>query len=122
MVPANANFAVYQGADFSDCVFLKNPDGTPLVFTYAHARMQLREDYDQPILLALTDGNGIELTPNDGKIAFTITAAQSEALNLFGDAWMYRYDLVCWNADSSQTDRVAQGYFAIFPEVSRVIP
>lgn len=121
MVPATANFAVYQGADFSDCIYLKNPDGTPLTLEYEHARLQLREDYDQPVLLELTDGDGIVLTSAEGKIQLTIPADQTEPLQLYGDASMYRYDLVCWNDDETQTDRVAQGYFILWPEVSRRI-
>lgn len=121
MTPANVNFAIYQGADWDDCIQLKNEDGTPLVFAYTHGRMQLREDYGQPIILDLTDGNGgIVFDSANGKINFHVDADESEALELFGEPMLCIYDLICYDSSGSpQVDRVAQGWIAIYPEVSR---
>lgn len=126
MTPANANFAVYQGATFSDCIYLRESDKTtPVVFVYTHARLQLREDYDSPVILSLTttlsaSGTGIVLTANLGQIQINIAATDSEGLSLFGDATLYRYDIVCWDSSGAPVyDRVAEGYFVIWPEVSR---
>lgn len=123
MVPAAANFAIYQGADFSDCIYLKNTDGTPFEFTYTHARLQLREDYGQPPIISLDETDGITLTAAEGKIQIDVDADVTEPFELYGEPGMYLYDIVCYDDEANpQVDRVAQGYFVIWPEVSRVNP
>ena len=122
-VPVRANFTVEQGADWSRCIYIKDPtDPTqPWVFPYTDAQAALREDYDTPILAMLTVANtGIILTPAEGKIELVMNDTVTSALPTTYDPLVMIYDLFCWSGvgASQQIDKVAKGFIVAWPRVT----
>lgn len=129
-VPVQVNYTLYQGADFSDCIALKDPDSitdppAPLPLPWSKGRLELREDYGTTPIITLTDvvdddDSGLVFDHDGGKITINVDARTTEELRLNGEPLVLLYDLVCFDTDTNpRVDRVAQGYFIIWPECSR---
>lgn len=124
-VPVRANFTVYQGADWTQCILLTDPTSitdppAPLDLPWTVARLTIRDDYDGTILLQLGTADGsIVFTAVDGQITLNIPGTVSELLKLNGDALYGVYDLVCSNPMIPVIDQVARGFFVFWPEASR---
>lgn len=111
------NLTIEQGATFSFAVTWFASDGvTPRDLTGYTARMQVRDSYDAVSFhVELTTENGrIAITPAEGKVALTISATDTAALDF--SAGVYDLELV---DVSGVVTRLMEGGVAFSPEVTR---
>jgi hypothetical protein len=72
-----------RGTDFAAQVRFLESDGlTPLDFTGASARMQIKAGFDQPAALTLTSQGNQILFPGDGVIAWAVARTATEQLTV----------------------------------------
>lgn len=108
---ANRDISINEGADWSMRLTWK-ADGDPVDLTGFTAKMQLRKTYGTPVLVELTDGDGIVLGGADGTIDLTIPAPLT--LDLPPTSL---YDLVMTSA-GGQVTRLVQGSVRKVPGVT----
>lgn len=83
----NLNLHLEQGAQFTIPIVYKE-GGVVFDFTGADVKCQLREKISSPEpTISLTLGSGLTLTPLEGEILMTITAAQTAAMTAFKGVW-----------------------------------
>lgn len=105
---------IYQGATFTKNLLYKDSDGNDVDLSGFTARMQIREDYETPVLIELTTQNGrITLNNPTGNIRLSISAEDTEELS-FARA---RYDLEL--VDNGVVKRLVQGRVRLDREVTR---
>lgn len=114
--PAKLKFTIYQGATFRKRLTWRAPDGTPIDLSGCTARMQVRAEVESPtVLLSLTTENG-GLTL--GGVAGTVELYVSDE-----DTGTITWDAGVWDLEvvhpSGEVTRLAQGYVAVSPEVTR---
>lgn len=110
------DITIEQGATFILPIQWMQPDGiTPYDLTGYTARMQIRKSQQSPVLFDATTANGkIVITPAQGKIVVTMTAAESSALNTKGA----QYDLEAISGGGI-VYRVVQGSVTISPNITQ---
>lgn len=83
----NLNLHLEQGAQFTIPIVYKEGD-TVFNFTGATVKCQFREKVSSPTpIVDLSVGSGLTLTPLEGKIVMTVTAAQTAAMTVFKGVW-----------------------------------
>lgn len=83
----NLNLHLEQGAQFMIPIVYKEGDDV-FDFTGATVKCQFREKVSSVTpVIDLELGNGLELTPLEGKIVMTITAQQTAAMAIFKGVW-----------------------------------
>lgn len=109
------NFTLDQGATWNLEVLYKDSAGAVINLTGYDAALQIRKAYDtdEPVLELDSDGNGIVITANLGKLAITASAADTADIAP-GD---YVYDLEI--SSGSVVTRIIQGTVHVSPEVTR---
>lgn len=124
--PNRETITVYQGQTLAKVFQLVNEDTSPFDLTAYTARMQVRSNLDDAAaLLTLTSpsalGIGIDLGGVTGVLTVRLSAVATAELPAYNQAqsWVYDLELV----DSSQTpeyvERVLEGSFNTYPEVTR---
>lgn len=109
------DFRIEQGATFYQAVVWKDSSGAAVDLTNYTARMQVR-DYSTAteLLLDLSSGSGIEITPLEGKVALLVSATDTAAITWTAG----RYDLEVEDS-SGHVTRILQGMITVSPEVTR---
>ena len=93
MTAAKYNITIEQGANFSRTITYKDSNGDPINLSTYTARMQIRENYNFPILVSLTTENGgITLGGSEGTIVIQISAVDSALLDF--DSGIHDLELV----------------------------
>lgn len=120
-VPANITLQVYQGQTFDDEIVFIGPDNLPINLTGKEARMQVRRAVpDEDVLLELsTDAGTILLFGSDGKLKFNVLAATTAAMPTDNVQQTWVYDLEVGDSGFVEVQRMLQGAFVVFPEVTR---
>lgn len=111
------NFHVDQYASFETCVFWRDDSGFPVLMNDFHAQMQLRQTYDDTLILTLTDDDGLTITPAEGRIDIEITpelTAEFDFVNC-------KYDLLAIGPDQVVT-RIIEGFFTLRKGVTHDVP
>lgn len=128
------NFICNMGADFDRVLELLDDNDVPTDLTGASALMQVRNGVGGPLIVELSVGNGITITPLDGLIALHLSAAQTSALDATGvklrtvreyisnteynekdgPAADYALELTY---SGGQVERLIDGYFLLSPEL-----
>jgi hypothetical protein len=122
-VPIRINYRVPQGADWSRCILLKDPNdptgATPLPLPWDKGRLLIAEDYGMtPVLELTTENGGLVFDKDAGQIKIVIDEDDTAPLPLYGDAGAYVFDLFAWtDVLPPDTDKVAYGGFTIFPQL-----
>ncbi len=92
MIPGQLNLVVQQGDTYTMQLTWTNPPtgtqttGTPVDLTGCTANMQVRQNYGEPVILALsssqltTNGSGLSLGGTAGTITINITPADTQTL------------------------------------------
>jgi hypothetical protein len=113
--PASKDLTIYQGATFSQVIYLKNPDGTAVNLTGYAARMQAREEvYSANYYLNLTTENGgIAIDATAGKITLNMAAADTAQLKI--SEGVYDLEIV----SGSNVSRILSGGLILSLEVTR---
>lgn len=109
---------IEQGATFSLPIELTDNSGlSPVNLAGCFCRMQIRQTPDAPVaILSLSsyEGEGIVITPAEGKIVVTVSA--DVTLNL--PAGVFVYDILL-EYPSGIADRILQGEVRISADVTR---
>ena len=129
MPAANVPLAIEQGATFTlnftwgvgtkiDGEWVRDDDENVIIVPYdiSHctARMQIREDYGDPVLVSITtEDGGITLGGVAGTVAMKISAEKTAVL----DVQMARYDLELVH-QSGDVDRLIEGVVTVDPNVT----
>lgn len=116
MKPIKRNLTIYQGATFVDQLVWKTGEpATPVDFTGATARMQIRQLQKSPtFLMSLTTEDGrITLGP-DGIIKIEISATDTSAITFTGG--VYDLEIVFSNG---YVRRFMEGNVIVSGEVTR---
>lgn len=106
-----------QGADTTIPINYRTGDPLALVdlSTYT-AKLQVREDYNSPVLLELSTANStIVLAATSPNISLYFTAAATEAMTIF-DNMIYDLEITSSTGDVT---RVLEGPFSISRQVTR---
>ncbi len=119
MPAAKLDLLIEQGATWTHTLIINQGSGEaapPANLTGYTARMQIRAEVESAsALIDLTIANGrIVITPAEGKIALTISAADTAALDF--DVGVYDLELV---SPTGHVDRVVQGKVTLSREVTR---
>ncbi len=114
------NLKCEQGATFSRTVTISTgTPATPMNLTGYTARASVRKEATGPELVAMTC---TILTPANGSIVISLTAAQTAAIVTTGKRWseasIYCYDLEIQSAGGTVL-RVLNGEFQVSPEVTK---
>jgi len=111
--PATYHITCYQGATL-DKSFTATNDNVPINWTGYTGKLQVRRyiNTSDTAVLTLTTGSGITAGANDGKVIFTVTAAQTGAI----PAGNYVYDLEL--TSGSYVVRFLQGRFTVDGQVT----
>jgi len=111
------NFQIFQGEDLTFTTVYKDSAGDVIDLTGYTARMQARptyEDVTDPAILDLVSPTNIVITPAEGKLAFTITNAQSSAMP--PAEYVYDAELV---DGTGVVKKILFGKLTILPEVTK---
>ena len=113
--PIKRKLRIIKGATF-DPGWTWKPGGVPMDFTGCSARMQVRSDYGEPILLELTtESGGIVLGGPAGTIDLWIGATDTAAITWTEGV----FDIeVQYAAGPDHVDRLIQGSITVSPEVT----
>ena len=114
--PIKRKLRIIKGAMFNPGWTWK-PGGAPMDFTGCSARMQVRSDYGEPILLELTTENGgILLGGPAGTLDLWIGATDTAAITWTEGV----FDIeVQYTSGPDHVDRLIQGSIAVSPEVTK---
>ncbi len=105
---------IEQGSDFSMVVTYKEDD-VVVDLTDATIRSQFREKTNSAdALLDLSIGNGITVTPLEGKFKLTISAADTESITALSGVW----DLIITLASGAK-HRLLKGTWTLDKAVTR---
>jgi hypothetical protein len=117
MAAGEHNFTIEQGAKW-DVTITVADDGTPRVWTFHTARMQIRPTVESSTILAELntegDGDGTITLTNPGIMNLVLPTTVTEYLN-FQTA---RYDLEA--TISEETERLLMGNVTLSKEITRV--
>jgi len=121
MPAAVADFTIEQGATWVQDIWWENSDATPKDLTGYTARLQARGKLDDPGTLVdlTTENGGIVITPAEGKITLTMSAAQTAALDWPAGQYVQQsgvYQLELEDATGFVT-RLLKGTLTFDPEV-----
>ena len=111
MPAALYNLTIEQGADYSKSIVIRNADGSLRDLTGQSFRMQIREHYHSPTVLAQASLN---VALANSRATFSLTAEQTSAL----DVKRAVYDLEMFNS-SGNVLRLLKGSVDIEYEVTR---
>ena len=111
----NSPLIIEQGATWDFAIIWKTDEGDPVDLTGCAARMQLRRNYDSPIILDLDSLNGtLDIDVSTGKISAQVSATETAAMSILGGV----FDLEVYHPDG-HTDRVLQGEWVLSREVTK---
>lgn len=115
MLAGQYDITVEQGSTFSLTLVYQDQRGYVVPLTGYTARMQLRQSAAASTSqLELTTENGrISITPDEGRITLSISAADTAALSALPGV----YDLEIVNGTFVQ--RILEGAYTVSPEVTR---
>lgn len=104
------NFHVDQYASFESTVFWRDDSGFPNLMNDFTAQMQLRQTYDDTLILTLTseEDGGLTITAAEGRIDIEITPEQSKDFDFVN----CKYDLIAIGPDDVVT-RIIEGFFTL---------
>jgi hypothetical protein len=112
------DIVVPQGADWDVAIRYEEPEGTPVDFSTATARCQIRVDYDKEIILELSSASGtIQLGDGTGgtpNVVLKFTSGNTSALSLYDGI----YDLEVTLA-SGLVKKFLAGKFKLYREVTK---
>lgn len=111
MPAALYNLTIEQGADYSKSIVIRNADGSLRDLTGQSFRMQIREHYHSPEILA-TASITVEL--NISRVTFSLTAPQTSTLNVKRGV----YDLEMFNGNGNVV-RLLKGSVDVEYEVTK---
>lgn len=105
-----------QGSDFDIQIDYQTPELVTLNLTGYSGKIQVRRNYDSPVLLELTSGAGDivfgSVAPN---ITFRFSAAATTSMTIFEDM-IYDLEIV---SPANLTTRVLKGSFSLDREVTK---
>jgi hypothetical protein len=108
------NFKVDQSTSFTFTIIYKDPDGDPIDLTQYRVFMDIKSaPGSKKVLASLTQGNGITVTPLQGKIEVNATPDKTAKFAYPKSA----YDLVVEHIPTGQLTRLVEGWL----EVSRAV-
>jgi hypothetical protein len=118
MIAARNDIAIEQGATFLMTLSFTYADGTPVDLAGYAGRMQVRERVGGLVLASVTEGQGVTVTPAQGKVEVRIPAATTRGM-AFRDAEQGVYDLFVENSATGDSLRLAEGFVTLIPAVTR---
>lgn len=107
-----SNIVVDQGANYYTPIFITDVDGLAVDLTGFTGAAQIRKEYSSSNVAATFT---VTITPEDGKIELTLTAAQTANI-VAGD---YVYDCELTRTASNTVSRIVEGKVLVTPEVTR---
>lgn len=112
---ARLDLYIEQGTTFEIPIIYKQ-DGLPVDLTGVTAHAQLREKVSSlvPLVDLASPDNGLVITPAEGKIVMTMTAAQTQALKVYKGVW----DMLLTFSDGTKV-RILNGQFTVSRGVTR---
>ncbi len=114
------DITIEQGATFSLPLSLKNSDNTAFNLTGYTGRGQIRK-YHRSTTIVASFTVTISVTPTDGTLTVTMTAAETAALacgeTIIEDKSKYVYDIEI--VAGAVVKRILDGYAYVSPEVTR---
>lgn len=114
-LPYEYDLKIKQGADWSLTLTVSDANDNPKNLTGYTAKMQIREDFDSPVLLTLTNTSGITITAATGQVGVVLTAAQTTALPYT----KLRYDIYISSSGGATTTYLLEGYIELRRRVTR---
>lgn len=113
-LPYEYDLTIKQGQDKPFSLTLTDANDNPISLIGYTAKMQIREDFDEPALLTLTSSDGITINTSTAEIGVTITAAQTAAL----PNTKLRYDIYIQSSGGTVT-YLLEGYINLKRRVTR---
>lgn len=108
------NFKVDQSTNFRFSIVYKDPNGDPIDLTQYNVRMDIKSaPGSKKILASCVQGDGIEITPLDGKIDVDVSRDKTSKIAFPKSA----YDLVVTHIPTNTVTRLVEGWL----EVSRAV-
>lgn len=109
------NFEIEAGATFTRTITYKDSEDTAIDLTGADVRMQIRDSYGEgdPLVSLSSPSSGITFTSNTGEFVITITATQTDNLNVRQGV----YDIEI-EYQSGTVERVLEGRVKVSPQVT----
>lgn len=109
------NFEIEAGATFTRTITYKDSEDTAIDLTGSEVRMQIRDNYGagNPLVSLSSPSSGITFTSNTGEFILTITATQTESLNIRQGI----YDIEI-EYQSGTVERVLEGRVKVSPQVT----
>lgn len=105
-----------QGSDFDIQIDYQTPELTTLNLTGYSGTLQVRRNYDGPVLLALTSSAGnIVFASTAPNITFRFPASTTSAMTVYEDM-IYDLEIV---SPANLTTRVLKGSFSLDREVTK---
>lgn len=125
-VPNRETITVYQGQTLAKVFQLVNEDTSPFDLTNYTARMQVRQNLsDADTVVSLTSpavlGIGLTLGGGTGILTVSMSAVATADLPAYNQAqsWVYDLELVDLTQTPAYVERVLEGSFITYPEVTR---
>lgn len=106
------NLFVDAGSDYSDVITVMSVGGAPLDLTGHTVKSQMRKSYNSSQAFDFTANI---ITPQQGRITLSLTAAQSELI----PAGRWLYDVEITNTSTLARKRVVEGIVTVTPQITQ---
>lgn len=117
MSPGIYDFTLIQGAH-DGLTFIISEAGVPADLTGYTAAMQIRTDYDKPVVLQATTDDRIVIIPSEGRVSITFTPQDTSSITFKGESLECVYAVEITSPIGFKS-RVLEGAVSISREVVR---